>query len=700
MYKRKFFSVSILLVLATLACRYTGSFSATPGPTVGAVQPAAGQTSAPNDYYNGDYGVRIHYPDGWSTKPGDSGYTIVFMSPSQDIYSALWIGAAADNDMPQSLVKTTRESFAASYTNLKVLQDSASKVGNGLAAWTTVFTAMSENDAIKINITAAIYGSQAFFLVSSGAPQAYDQQANDLNALISSMTLEAPVLYGGIPRDQALIYEGGETTNLREYDPATTHGSGDKRIFSGLVAFDPKLNLVPDLAESWDVSADGTQYTFHLRRNARFHDDRPVTAQDFIYSWERAADPKNQSDTVLTYLGDIVGVREMNAGKVSHISGLKAIGEHIFQVTIDAPKPYFLLKLTYPTGFVVDKANVETGKEWFRKPNGTGPYKLTRWDSFKVMIYERNMDYYLGPPAIPYIIVRLYAGDGLRLYETGDIDITGVSSASVPRITDPKEPLSKEAIKGSDLCTSYIVLDVSQPPFDDLKVRQAFALAFDRQQYIQSVANGIALPAEGLYPPGLPGYSPNFKGLSFDPARARQLLKESKYGSPAGLPPIVFTESGFGTSTYPGTAALAQMWQKTLGVQITVENIESNKYLSQIYAGNHGQIFDTGWCADYPDPENFADALFHTGAQQNEGHYSNPALDIILEQARTEHDVNKRMALYQQAEQIIVQDVPVIFTTHPLSYVLVKPYVKGYIFTSIDTPLERYLWLDWSTQPK
>jgi ABC-type transport system substrate-binding protein len=125
-----------------------------------------------------------------------------------------------------------------------------------------------------------------------------------------------------------------------------------------------------------------------------------------------------------------------------------------------------------------------------------------------------------------------------------------------------------------------------------------------------------------------------------------------------------------------------------------VENIEPNFYYDQIYAGRHGQMYSTGWCADYPDPENFADVLFHSGSPQNNGHYSNPELDRLLEQARTERDVNKRIAMYQQAEQMIVDDAPVLFTVHWIDYVLVKPYVKGYVLTPIDISLERYLWLD------
>jgi len=491
---------------------------------------------------------------------------------------------------------------------------------------------------------------------------------------------------------QALVLSGGESTNPREYDPATTHGSGDKLVHSGLVSFDPYLNLTPDLAESWGVSQDGTVYMFTLRQNARFHDGRPVTAQDVVYSWERAASPALHSDTVLTYLGDIVGVREMAAGQANHIAGLEALDTHTLKVTIDAPKPYFLLKLTYPTAFVVDQANVESGEEWFRTPNGTGPYKLTEWRRFEQITYEANLDFYLGKPSIPYVIIELYSGVGIRLYEAGDIDITGISYYSAERFLDPTEPLHNELITGVDLCTGYVVFDVTQPPFDDVKVRQAFSMAFDRQKYMDVVLSGRALPAIGIFPPGLPGFNIGLKGLPYDPDRARQLLADSKYGK--DLPPIVYTDAGIGSYIGGDVAALAQMWQQVLGVEITVENLEPNYYYEKIIAGQHGQIFGGGWCADYPDPENFADVLFHSGSTQNTGDYSNPDLDALLERARVEQDITKRIEMYQQAEQIIVDDAPVLFTTHSLSYLLVKPYVRGYVFTPIDVPIERYMWLE------
>lgn len=503
----------------------------------------------------------------------------------------------------------------------------------------------------------------------------------------------ASALQTDVPLDRALVLSGGESTNPRDYDPATTFGSGDKLIFSGLVSFDPKLNLTPDLAANWEVSGDGTVYTFHLRQNAKFHNGRAVTAQDVIYSWERAASPALESDTVLTYLGDIRGVTEMAAGQTDHIEGLTALDDHTLQVTIDAPKPYFLYKLTFPTAFIVDKENVESGVEWYRQPNGTGPYRLHEWKRFELIVYEANPDFYLGAPSIPYVLVQLYSGVGIRLYESDEIDITGISAYEADRFQDVTEPLHNELLTGVNLCTGYITFDTTRPPFDDLNVRKAFSMAFDRQKYVDVVFNGHALPANGLYPPGLPGFNLALKGLPYDPEQAAQLLAESKYGGPEGLPPIVFTDAGIGTSIGPDVAALAEMWQQNLGVTITVENLEPNYFLDQINSGNHGQLISGGWCADYPDPENFADVLFHSGSTQNSGGYSNTGLDTLLEAARIEQDVTERIAMYQQAEQIIVDDAAALFTTHSLSYQLVRPYVKGYVFTPIDIPMERYMWL-------
>jgi oligopeptide transport system substrate-binding protein len=493
------------------------------------------------------------------------------------------------------------------------------------------------------------------------------------------------------PREETLFLSGGESMDPRDYDPATTRSSGDKMAYSGLFSFSPQLELVSDLVESFTVR-DGRVFSFVLRANARFHDGRAVTAQDVVYSWERAANPATGSDTVLTYLGDIVGVKEMKAGQADNISGLRVVDDRTLEVTIDQPKPYFLAKLTYPTAFVVDRANVESGPEWYRHPNGTGPYKLVRWESMAEMVYERNDDFYLGAPAIRYVVIQLYSGVPIRLYESGAIDIGAVYWYDVPRVSDPENPLYSELTGGPDLCTLFMVFDNTRPPFDDVKVRQAFSLAFDRQQFVNIVYDGAALPATGLYPPGMPGRREGLESLKFDPAAAKALLAESKYAR--DFPVVVITDTGYGNAVSSDLAAMAAMWKQNLGVTIRVENLQPEKFWDEIEAGRRGQMWSSGWCADYPDPENFADILFHTQGNVNEGGYSNPELDTILEAARIEADTAKRILLYQQAEDIILQDVPVLFTIHYLSYVLVKPYIRGYVHTPIDIPIERYLSID------
>jgi oligopeptide transport system substrate-binding protein len=688
---KSFIPFFLIAAFLLLACQITG---ATATATLSLSGTPSVSTTTPDTFTSPEDGVIVQYPSGWTTQPPAQGdqSLVTFISPDQSVHAVLYNFPTQSGDTAQSVDDSLAGSALQGLTNINVVSDASLTRQDGNDAWSRVVTAQSNGSDLTVNLTTVINGAHAFFLMSFGATSNYDAWAGDVNRLANQMSFVAPVV-NGVNRNQALFLEGSESTNPHDYDPATTHGSGDKLVFSGLVSLDPRLNLTPELAENWDVSPDGTVYTFHLRTNAKFHDGRPVTAQDVIYSWERAALPATASDTVLTYLGDIVGVADVNAGKADHISGLKALDDHTLQVTIDAPKVYFLYKLTMPVAFVLDQKNVESGSEWYRTPNGTGPYKLTRWDSFKLMIYQANPDFYLGEPSIPQIVVEIYTGVGIRLYETGDIDITDVSSSDVQTVLDPTNPLHADLHTDVSLCTNYVTFDVTQPPFDDVKVRQAFTMAFDRQKFIDVVNNGVGVLAKGLYPPALPGYNLDLQGLPYDPARARQLLAESKYGGPQGLPPIIYTSAGIGENTSPDVSAMAQMWEQNLGVKITIENLDPNNYYDLLYAGQHGQLFSGGWCADYPDPQNFADVLFHTGAQQNTGHYSNPQVDALLDQASVEKDVSQRIQLYQQAEGILVQDAAALFTMHDVSYVLVKPYVKGYVLTPITIPIERYLWL-------
>ncbi|MDP3880491.1 MAG: ABC transporter substrate-binding protein, partial [Dehalococcoidales bacterium] len=215
-------------------------------------------------------------------------------------------------------------------------------------------------------------------------------------------------------------------------------------IFGGLVTLDTDLKIVPDLAESWTISPDGRTYTFSLQRDASFHDGKPVTADDVKWSLERPADPRTQSTTVDTYLGDIVGVRERLRGETSEVAGIKVIDDYTVAITIDAPKAYFISKLTYPTAFILDRDNVESGPQWFKTANGTGPFRLKEYVPGNRIILESNTSYHLGPPILKRIRFLLSGGQPMVMYENNEIYITGVELADLKRLLDPASPLKDE----------------------------------------------------------------------------------------------------------------------------------------------------------------------------------------------------------------------------------------------------------------
>jgi oligopeptide transport system substrate-binding protein len=449
-------------------------------------------------------------------------------------------------------------------------------------------------------------------------------------------------------------------------------------IFSGLVTIDKDLKIAPDLAESWDISPDGTVYTFHLRSNAQFQDGRPVSADDVKYSLERTANPKTTSTVADAYLGDIVGARDMIRGRAQSISGIKVIDSKTVQITVDGPKPYFLAKLTYTAAFVVDKNQVESNpRNWTRKPNGTGPYKLQEWRLNERIILQANDHYHLGAPSVKRVLYNLAGGSSLTQYQNGDVDISGISVNDIDRVLNKSDPLSKEYQTAPSLSISYIGFDNKQKPFDDPKVRQAFALAIDRDQIGHVILKDMLPVANSIMQPGLPGYSPTAKGPSFDPAQAKQLLSQSKYGSAQGLGPITLSEVGAGATSGPVAEAIVQMWKQNLGVDVSITQSEAAAFFDDLDQGKL-QMFDSGWVMDYPDPEDIIDLLFYSQSRQNSSHYNNPDFDNLVLQARTEQDVTKRLQLYQQAEQMLLNDLPWIPMFFDKAHVVVKPYVKGY----------------------
>ena len=497
----------------------------------------------------------------------------------------------------------------------------------------------------------------------------------------------------------------GGVLRLLGDDPPTLdpHQTGDVsssryilEVFGGLLTIDPSLQIVPDLAEDWAIDADGMGYTFNLNPDARFHDGRRVTAEDFKYSIERAADPATEAPGADTYIGDIVGVSEKLDGQADSVSGVSVLDDTTIRLDLDAPKPYILAKLTYPASFVVDRSNVETGREWIKTPNGTGPFKLAEYEPGVLMRLERFADYHLEPAHVDAVEFNLAGGDGLLMYENDEIHWGRAGLALVEALQDPSHPLRGELHLGPpDFDVFYYGMNSAEPPFDDVKVRQALNYAIDRETLATVLLSGVVTPTSKILPPGFPAYNPDLEGYTYDIEKARQLLAESEYGSDtSAYPPIVITLPGsFGSSISPLHEAILATWEEQLGIKMDIQQTEWATYLEDLRERRFQIFGGSGWVADYVDPENFLDILFHSESDNNHTGFSNAELDGILERARVEQDPQARVALYNEAEQLIIDQAPwaPLFHSNGDSYII-KPYVKGLPLTPLVIPRLKYVY--------
>ena len=468
-------------------------------------------------------------------------------------------------------------------------------------------------------------------------------------------------------------------------------------VFSGLVGLNEKLEVVPDVAERLpSLSQDGRTYTFTLRRNVRFHDGRALTATDVKYSLDRAADPAQQSSAAATYLSEISGFAERQAGQAPDLRGVRVRDDQTIEITLGEPRVDFLSKLAFPPAFVVDRANVESGgPRWWQRPNGTGPFKVREARPGESLVLARNETYHLAKPALSE--VHFFPVLPLESYAAGQIDIGIVGIGDVERVTDRSDPLSRELRVRTDMDLHYLAFNVAAKPFDDPKVRQAFNHALDRDKIVNVTLKRSVEKAQSILPPGMPGRSERVKGLDFDVSRARQLIADSSYRDVRNFPEVVLTVPG--SLTPPEVTAVAAMYKQNLGVDVRVRQLDSRSLFEQLERNrDRFQIVWLGWIGDYPDPQNFIDMLFYGRSSENQSQYANPEVDRLIERARGERDHAARMRLYQDAEQIILSDAPIVPLWHGKRYLLVKPYVAGFHAAPMAMPWLRAVSLTSSPQ--
>ena len=583
-------------------------------------------------YHNTTQGFSIRLPEGWVGQENEDTYPLLAIeSENRDlpVVAEMWV---YDRQGSNS-AKTWLDDQILEAGQLTTDRSGSYSVPGADSAYQVLINLLTDDGfALTSLATAVARGSEIFLINVATTEDLWPTVEPQAHAFADSFTLENALPFG-VSREDSLFQYWGEIITL---DPALSRtGPSDivGAIFSGLVKLDTDLQVVADIADMWEVSPNGLVYTFTLRDDVRFHDGRGLTARDFKYSWERALDPATESPVALTYLGDIVGAEEMAEGRAASVQGLEVLDARTLQVTIKEPFPYFLGKLTYPTSFAVDRANVESGEDWTEAPNGTGAFKLKLWQKDDLLILERNDDWYAQAPGLANSVYRIFAGRPMQMYENGEIDLAGVYTYNIDRAQDPTNPLNSHLQTGSSLCTTYLGFNVEQPPFDDPNVRQGLALALEIDKTIEVSLQGMHERATGFVPPGIPGHNQALRPTDFDPRYARRLLNTSSYGGAENIPSI---------KSYSSNDAIHWAWREHLGLD--VEEVSVYEYSDWLDRRDNKEfgVFTSGWCADYPDPENFLNLLFHSDNLGNEFNYSNSEVDALLEQAAVEPNPNRR----------------------------------------------------------
>jgi oligopeptide transport system substrate-binding protein len=415
--------------------------------------------------------------------------------------------------------------------------------------------------------------------------------------------------------------------------------------------------------------------------------DLHVSPDDFRYSWERACDPATGSQTAGTYLNDIVGATEMLAGAAQEISGVQVLDDHVLQVAIDQPRAYFLSKLAQPVAFVVDRDNVGSGKGWWRKPNGTGPFKLDGWNSGELLLMERNGLYYRDQAKVKYVAFLLSGGYSTQMYELNQIHVTGISIYDLERVQDVTNALHSQLAIFNQYNITYLGFNTTKVPFNDARVRQAFCHAVDKDRVASQVLLDSVDVAHGIVPPGMMGYDAGFNGLEYDVDTAKALLAEAGYG-PGGNPlKVVVTLPGSSGEMAAYLTAILYQWQENLGAEVEVRQLDGDAYFDRLDE-EKDDVFFYGWSADYPDPQDFLDVLFRSGSVNNVGGYDDAAYVALLDQAAVEPNESVREDLYRQAEiKLITEDAACLPLWFGKSYLLIKPGVKGYTVSPLGFPV-------------
>jgi ABC-type transport system substrate-binding protein len=469
-----------------------------------------------------------------------------------------------------------------------------------------------------------------------------------------------------------------------------------EQMFNGLYNFDKDGRTYPDLAEALPrISPDGLTYTITLRKGVRFHHGREVDAEDVKFSFERTLTPATKS-WGQRFLAGIDGAKEMLDGAATELRGLKVIDRHTVQIRLKEPQGVFLSNLGPSTGFILPRDVVrDRGAAFGQKPVGTGPYRFVEWMPGQRFAMERNPDYFVkGVPKIERIEYTLGVDPAVALLklERGEVDFLadGIPSAEYPRIMN--DPRLRELVGSGPLyVTHWLGVNVTMKPFDDVRVRRALAYAIDKDRLIR-LLRGQAVRADGLLPPGVPGHKANRPRIPYSPQEAKALLAAA--GHPTGFKTELYFRPDAGA--HKAVAEAIQQDLKGAGIEVELRPLAASALYAAVGKPGTVPMGLSSKGANYPDPYDYLSHPTCPTAQPGTrypSYYCNQAYDELIRKAETlGTDPAARLAVYQQAEDLLLQELPAIFLYNAVQHTMHSPRLKDFYVH----PIFLWWWRDYN----
>lgn len=496
-------------------------------------------------------------------------------------------------------------------------------------------------------------------------------------------------------------------SDITTFDPALAYDDSSitaiQMVFTGLVHLDDKFQIKPQLAQYWQQTSDGLTWTFHLKPHLKFSDGSPLTSADVIYSIDRALQPTTKSTVAPIYLDLIKDSDKLLGGRIQSLinDSLMAPDPNTVVIQIKKKAAYFLAMLTHPCSYVVEKKLIDAYGANFTDHlilgGGAGPFKVTKYVHGKEIDFAPNPNYYDPLPQLQRVVFPFYpqAQAAYQAYQDGRVDVTGIPIANFA--IDKKR---SDFHQVPQLWINYYTMNYLVKPFDNIHIREAFALAIDKTAIAKNAWRGTVIPTNHIVPQGMPGYNPALTGpdgtqsLKGNPDEARALLnqglQEEGWSNISQLPPIKLTYATGVSNFDQEVKALTGMWQSVLGVTVTINPVDYNTLLDQVTAATNNpqgtQFWGLAWVAEYPDPQDWLTRQFDRGVPNNSMNYGEnnsknaaqqQATQALLENADANFQPDARIQAYRKAEQQLVDDVAWMPIEQVTNVFLLKPYVIG-----------------------